>query len=150
MVHTVCLNYSALLMWHKSSQRQYASQVVWLFSNKTLFTKTGTGPDSVQAESWSIPVGGLFQFKYLLFSFLSPGCSAQEKKKKSPDLKNWTTTNNCSSIFSESQQLFPPFSAVQFSSVTQPCPTLCDPMNRNIPGFPVHHQLPEFTQTHVH
>ena len=40
--------------------------------------------------------------------------------------------------------------SVQFSSVTQSCPTLCDPMNRSSPGLPVHHQLPEFTQTHVH
>ena len=39
---------------------------------------------------------------------------------------------------------------VQFSSVTQSCPTLCDPMNCSMPGLPVHHQLPEFTQTHVH
>ena len=39
-------------------------------------------------------------------------------------------------------------SSVQFS--TQLCPTLCDPMNRSTPGLPVHHQLPEFTQTHVH
>ena len=36
------------------------------------------------------------------------------------------------------------------SSVAQSCPTLCDPMNRSMPGVPVHHQLPEFTQTHVH
>ena len=36
------------------------------------------------------------------------------------------------------------------SSVTQSCPTLCDPMNRSTPGLPVHHQLPEFTQTQVH
>ena len=41
-------------------------------------------------------------------------------------------------------------SSVQFSSVTQSCPTLCDPMNSSTPGLPVHHQLPEFTQTHVH
>ena len=41
-------------------------------------------------------------------------------------------------------------SSVQFSSVTQSCPTLCDPMDRSTPGLPVHHQLPEFTQTHVH
>ena len=34
--------------------------------------------------------------------------------------------------------------------LAQSCPTLCDPMNRNTPGLPVHHQLPEFTQTHVH
>ena len=41
-------------------------------------------------------------------------------------------------------------SSVQSSSVAQLCPTLCDPMNRSTPGLPVHHQLPEFTQTHVH
>ena len=39
---------------------------------------------------------------------------------------------------------------IQFSSVAQPYPTLCDPMNRSTPGLPVHHHLPEFTQTHVH
>ena len=38
----------------------------------------------------------------------------------------------------------------QFSSVAQSCPTLCDPMNCSMLGLPVHHQLPEFTQTHVH
>ena len=38
----------------------------------------------------------------------------------------------------------------QFSSVAQLCPTLCDPVNHSTPGLPVHHQLPEFTQTHVH
>ena len=42
------------------------------------------------------------------------------------------------------------FSSVQFSSVAQSCLTFCDPMNRSTPGLPVHHQLPEFTQTHVH
>ena len=41
-------------------------------------------------------------------------------------------------------------SSVQFSSVTQLCPTLCDPMNRSTPGLPVHNQLLESTQTHVH
>ena len=40
--------------------------------------------------------------------------------------------------------------AIQFSSVAQLCPTVCDPMNCSTPGLPVHHQLPEFTQTHVH
>ena len=38
----------------------------------------------------------------------------------------------------------------QITSVAQSCPTLCDPMNRSTPGLPVHHQLPEFTQIHVH
>ena len=40
--------------------------------------------------------------------------------------------------------------SVQFSSVAQSCPTLCDPTDYSTPGLPVHHQLPEFTQTHVH
>ena len=40
--------------------------------------------------------------------------------------------------------------SVQFSSVAQSCLTLCDPMDFSTPGLPVHHQLPEFTQTHVH
>ena len=42
------------------------------------------------------------------------------------------------------------FSSVQFSSVAQSCPTLCNSMNCNTPGFPVHYKLPELTQTHVH
>ena len=40
--------------------------------------------------------------------------------------------------------------SVQFSSVTQSCPTLCDPMDCSTPGLPVHHQKPELAQTHVH
>ena len=52
-------------------------------------------------------------------------------------------------------QLFPNYCMVAFisdqiRSVTQSCPTLCDPMNRSTPGLPVNHQLPEFTETHVH
>ena len=43
-----------------------------------------------------------------------------------------------------------PVGSDQIRSVTQSCPTLCDPMNRSTPGLPVHHQLPEFTETHVH
>ena len=42
------------------------------------------------------------------------------------------------------------FDCVQFSLITQSCPILCDPMDCSTPGLPVHHQLPEFTQTHVH
>ena len=42
------------------------------------------------------------------------------------------------------------FKVMSVSSVTQSCLTLCDPMNHSMPGLPVHHQLPEFIQTHVH
>ena len=48
-------------------------------------------------------------------------------------------------IFSQQRKL-----SVQFSSVAQSCLTLCDAMNRSTPGLPVHHHLPEFTQTHIH
>ena len=40
--------------------------------------------------------------------------------------------------------------SLQFSSVAQSCPTLCNPKNRSTPGLPIHHQLPEFTQTDIH
>ena len=53
---------------------------------------------------------------------------------------------NCQS-FSSNLRIY---ISVQFSSVAQSCPTLCDPMNRSMPGLPVHHHLPEFTQIHVH
>ena len=54
--------------------------------------------------------------------------------------------------YSQNQYLNPSFEkgSVQFSSVAQSCLTLCDPMNHSTPGLPVHHQLPEFTQAHVH
>ena len=54
-----------------------------------------------------------------------------------------------SSVFYSFLNIYFLFLSVQFSSVAQPCPTLCDPMNCSTPGLPVHHQLPEFTQTHV-
>ena len=48
------------------------------------------------------------------------------------------------------KEWFGTFLKIQFSSVAQSSPTLCDPMNRSTPGLPVHHQLQESTQTHVH
>jgi len=56
--------------------------------------------------------------------------------------------NICSS-FQWERNIFNQVS-VLFSSVAHSCPTLCNPMNHSTPGFPVHHQLPEFTQTHIH
>jgi len=44
----------------------------------------------------------------------------------------------------------PDIPSVQFSSVTQSCPTLCDPVNHSTPGLPIHHQLPDFTQAPAH
>ena len=59
-----------------------------------------------------------------------------------------TPTSVSTSLVPHWKQLL--FSSVQFSSVAQSCPTLFNAMNCSTPGLPVHHQLPEFTQTHVH
>ena len=66
--------------------------------------------------------------------------------------KQHTVQHLCSfaHAFSSPVSTFYLFLLIQFSAVAQLCPTLCDPMNRSTPGLPVHHQLPEFTQTHAH
>ena len=58
--------------------------------------------------------------------------------------------STCPMTHLPASSLFLSFHSLQFSRVAQLCPTLCDPMNCSTPGLPVHHQLPEFTQTHVH
>ena len=78
-----------------------------------------------------------------------PGCATDLKIKEwSRESSKIRSNQNCFSVCSK----MPGFQdySVQFSSVTQSCPTLYDPMNRSVPGLPDHHQLPESTQTHVH
>ena len=53
-------------------------------------------------------------------------------------------------LFTSMQAAHKNWASVQFSSLAQSCPALCDPMNRSTLGLPIHHQLPEFNQTHVH
>ena len=60
--------------------------------------------------------------------------------------RKYRTMNACDLFKSLSLSIYV---SVQFSSIAQSCPTLCDPMNGSTPGLPVHHQLLEFTQTHV-
>ena len=64
-------------------------------------------------------------------------------------LVEWIYRNRIFS-YSEKETMNTFFEYVQFSSVAQSCLTLCDPMNHSTPGFPIHHQLPESTQTYVH
>ena len=65
-----------------------------------------------------------------------------------PVLKHWNTTLASYMMETSVRKVY--LSSVQLSSVAQSCPTLCDPMNHTTPGLPVHHQLLEFTQTHIH
>ena len=82
----------------------------------------------------------------------------QQSPKSSPWLASWpcyfilpTQPSVPAASLTGSSFPFPRSSKLlQFSSGAQSCPTLCDPMNRSTPGLPVHHQLPELTQTHVH
>ena len=88
--------------------------------------------------------------------FFQKSCTMWEADHKEGwVLKNWCfqTVVLEKTLESSSEckdDLLPVHSSVQFSSVAQSCPTLYDPMNRSTPGLPVNHQLPEFTQTHVH
>ena len=94
--------------------------------------------------------------EWVVYTFSSRSCWPRNRTRVSciagGFLTSWATREAPLHICKYTQILnFVQFSAsVQFSSVTQSCPTLCDPMNHSTPGLPVHHQLPEFTQTHVH
>ena len=82
-----------------------------------------------------VPFLFFFSFRFQqFFGYLSPHLH------KVLDLE-WKCPNLTSFLY---------FNSIQFHSVTQLCPTLCDPMNHSTPGLPVHHRLPEFTETHVH
>ena len=77
-----------------------------------------------------------------------PSISDEKDKKNKKILENNDTMQNEFLLVEFIDYL--PLSSVQFSSFAQSCPTLCNPMNRSMPGLPVHHELREFTQTHVH
>ena len=81
----------------------------------------------------------------LLFSFLKPSSLISP-----PPANIWFLCNNLKWQWITEVVKIITMIMFQFSSVIQSCPTLCDPMNRSTPGLPVHHQLPEFTQIHVH
>ena len=83
-----------------------------------------------------------------------PSCLHVTAEARSPVMRLFQSSTyfdifQYTNIF-QSTSMFFMMVSVQFSSVAQSCPTLCDPTNRSMPGLPVHHQLPEFTQTHVH
>ena len=89
------------------------------------------------------------------WDFLSWIGGYRGSKKWMPVKRPWEITNFTFLLLSLALKVHqdawtPQGSSVQFSSVAQSCPTLCYPINRSMSGLPVHHQLPEFTQTHVH
>ena len=103
-----------------------------------------SGPTLCNPMDCSLPgssVHGIFQAKILKWVAIpfSRGYSQPRNRTWVSCIAGWFFPTRAARI-----------SSVQFSSVTQSCPTLCDPMNHSMPGLPVHHHLPELTQTHVH
>ena len=82
----------------------------------------------------------IYNWKFVLFDWLHP----------IPIPPPPTSDKYKSDLFFYEFVYFLKYHSVQFSSVAQSCATLCDPMDCSTPGFPVHHQLPELTQTHIH
>ena len=93
------------------------------------------------ATPWTVQSTEFSRPEYWVFP--SPGSLPK------PGIKPKSSTLQVDSLPFEPQESHLWYS-VQFISVSQSCLTLCDPMNRSTPGLPVHHQLPEFTQTHAH
>ena len=89
----------------------------------------------------------LHQSEWLLSKSLQTINAGEGVEKREP---SYTVGGNANQYSHYGEQCGDSFSSVQFSSVAHQCLTLCDPMNCSIPGLLVHHQLPEFTQTHVH
>ena len=78
-------------------------------------------------------------------------CFRCQEHDKVPELTEWEKLcANHKSDMGSVPRTYKECFKLSSSSVIQSCPTLCDPMNHSTPGLPVHHQLPEFTQTHVH
>ena len=102
----------------------------------------------------SFPASGSFPMSWLFTSVGQNIGASISASVPSMNIQGWS----CSPRDSQESSPTPQFksinslvvSSVQFSSIAQSCPTLCDPMNRSTPGLPVHHQLPEFIQTCVH
>ena len=98
---------------------------------------------------------GIYQNQWEVFIFPFPHTHFENPQKEGawrvacPDLSRCLTVSVLFRVTTPTFLLLSP-SFLQFSSVAQSSPTLCDPMNHSTPGLPVHHKLPEFTQTHAH
>ena len=106
------------------------SRFIWCIScPSTIISHFSNGPDS-----WE---NGIKNQDLVLSALIASGRSSAIDLFLSDGTRSYVCIVTCAC-------------SVQFSSVTQSCPTLCDPMNRSMPGLPIHYQLLELTQTHLH
>ena len=156
-----CLETRLLLSWSLGSPGSWSGSLIWFVHIRlgcwwnplwVAASVGGAGEGSKPlASSFSIGAPSTSIFIILGSKITADGeCSHEIKRCLLLGRKVMT---NLDSILKSRGITLPtkvPLSSVQFSSVTQSCPTLCDPMDRSMPGLPVYHQLLEFTQTHVH
>ena len=118
----------SILVWTWSPKRNFKLVLIlnifWVFSQLFLLFNHNFSPRDVR--------GDIYDFSVI------------------PSQHSWTFQATWNLHIWEARFLSEGKKSHQFSSVVQSYPTLCDPVNRSMPGLPVHHQLPEFTQTHVH
>ena len=100
--------------------------------------------DSLHCSPPGSSVHGILQIRILKWGAIPFSGEIFQTQGSNPGLLH------CRQILLLSEPPGKPLFHFQFSSVAQSCPTLCNPMNRSTPALPVHHQLPESTQTHVH
>ena len=115
-----CDPHSQRLWLSQKSRNRFFLELSWFFDDLADVGNLMSGSSAFSRTSLSI-------WKFTVHVLLKPGLENFEHYMKPIRLINFV-----------------------LSSVAQSCPTLCNPMNRSTPGLPVHHQLPEFTQTHVH
>ena len=104
----------------------------------------------VQSPGWEYPLGEEMATYSSILAWEIPWTEEPGGLQSRGSQKSWTWLSNWAGTHITDTQNWMCSTSVQFSSVAQSCPTLCNPINRSTPGFPVHHQLPEFTQTYVH
>ena len=134
------------LIWEEKSDNIYFSLRLWAVIRITIhwaaILKAEMGNSSGILESWSWDCKSISNTTLM---------AENEEELKSLLMKEKEESEKVGLKFSLRElKLWHLVPSVQFSSVTQSCLTLCNPMNCNTPGLPVHHQLPEFTQTHIH
>ena len=109
-----------------------------------------TQETQLQSPGWEYPLGEEMATYSSILAWEIPWTEEPGGLQSRGSQKSWTWLSNWAGTHITDTQNWMCSTSVQFSSVARSCPTLCNPINRSTPGFPVHHQLPEFTQTYVH
>ena len=127
--------------------RRHPSHFTWWKESLLLFEEV-FWPQGLMTVNWEkLQMKTLTSWLWVGWSLLKGVTFPRPPISNSSGSNRVTIVHPASALSFENDQWL---SSVQFSSVAQSCPTLCDPTNCSTPGLPVHHQLPEFTQTHVH